>query len=233
MRYRAAQEGASEFSGTACITDEYAQKFQSAAAKTVLDRSASAKGASEVLDVIDLSGNKIGTYPRQTVEKYNLVHRAIGYAGALASCVLFFKLELRRVLVHNSNGHIYVHQRSPNKSMHASYYDMFVGGLLLSGETAAEGARNEVVEELGIFGGQLEHLFDTVWLGSKNRVFLSCFRVVAEDSDISHNDGEVVWGQFISLSELHNMMQSEDFVPGGLKAWAETCSRNLHHKYLQ
>eukprot|EP00961_Rhodomonas_salina_P018180 244450-Rhodomonas_salina.3 len=38
-------------------------------------------------------------------------------------------------------GEIYVHQRSPEKSMHGSFYDMFVGGLVLAAEAVPDAAR--------------------------------------------------------------------------------------------
>ena len=42
--------------------------------------------------------------------------------------------------------------------MHASYFDMFVGGLPLAGESPREAARNEVGEELGIRNHPLEEV---------------------------------------------------------------------------
>lgn len=150
------------------------------------------------------------------MEKFNLLIPAIG------------------VLVHNEHGQIYVHQRSPTKSMHASYYDMMVGGLPLAGESILDAARNEVGEELGIRDEALHRLFTVTWLGSRNRVILTIFRVcVPEGVKIVHDDGEVVWGKFVSLSELEVMMQREKFVPGGLKAWQETVNRSFHTRYLK
>jgi len=35
------------------------------------------------------------------------------------------------------------------------------------------------------------------------------------------------------LSELDAMMEREQFVPGGLKAWQETVDRSLHTTYLK
>ena len=175
------------------------------------------KGGSELLGVVDTSGREIAVLPREYVEKFNLLIPAIG------------------VLVHNKRGEIYVHQRSALKSMHASYFDMFVGGLPLAGETVLAAACNEVREELGVCCDQfpLEPLFTVTWLGSRNRVILSVFRVcVHGDNDVVHNDGEVVWGKFMGLAELSNRMERDPFVPGGLKAWRETVARGIHTKYL-
>jgi len=179
------------------------------------DGRAGEKGSSELLTVVSMQNQPIAVYPRRTVEEHNLLHPAIG------------------VLVHNSKGEIYVHQRSPEKSMHGSFYDMFVGGLVLAAEAVPDAARNEVKEELGIEGKELEELFEVVWLASTNRVVLRVFRVEAEDADVSYNDGEVVWGKFMPLAELEAMMAKESFVPGGKKAWEETVKRDLHTKYLK
>ncbi|EKX30926.1 hypothetical protein GUITHDRAFT_149609 [Guillardia theta CCMP2712] len=152
------------------------------------------KGSAEQLDVISLQGARIFTLQRRFVEKYNLLHSAVG------------------ILVHNRQGQIYVHRRSPRKSMHALHYDMFVGGLLLSGEAPMTGARNEVREELGIEREDLEEV------------------AVEGEHEIKFNDGEVIWGRFMSLVELEDMMSKEEFVPGGLKAWQETVDRGFHTK---
>jgi hypothetical protein len=40
-------------------------------------------------------------------------------------------------------------------------------------------------------------------------------------------------GKFMFLSELDAMMEREQFVPGGLKAWQETVDRSLHTTYLK
>jgi len=84
---------------------------------------ASEKGSKELLSVVDVAGREIAVLPRAYVEKFNLLIPAVG------------------VIVHNTQGQIYVHQRSPTKSKHASYFDMMVGGLPLAGETVLEAAR--------------------------------------------------------------------------------------------
>ena len=72
---------------------------------------------------ITAGGLGIGMYPRPFVEQYNLLHRAIG------------------CLVTDADGRIYIHQRSPAKSVHPSMYDTYVGGLVVAGERPSEAAR--------------------------------------------------------------------------------------------
>lgn len=73
--------------------------------------------------VITADGTGIGMYPRRTVESFNLLHVAIG------------------CLVLDTNGRVYVHRRSAKKSVHPSRYDMYVGGLVVAGESPADAAR--------------------------------------------------------------------------------------------
>ena len=83
--------------------------------------------------------------------------------------------------------------------------------------------------------GAEEELFTLTWLSTSNRVILTIFRVcIASDAVIEHDDGEVVWGRFMSLQELDGMMrEGKPFVPGGLKAWQEAQARAIPNKYLK
>ena len=87
-------------------------------------------------------------------------------------------------------------------------------------------------EELGIEiapgVASMEHMFDHEFMGDRNRVVVSCYRVTVEQTDcVRHNDGEVVWGQWMPVPELIEMLQKESFVPGGLAMWLETLRRGL------
>jgi isopentenyldiphosphate isomerase len=73
--------------------------------------------------VISTKGTVLGVFQRVYVEKHNLLHRAVG------------------LFVQNEAGEVYVHRRAPTKSMHPNMYDMFVGGLVVAGETVEQGAR--------------------------------------------------------------------------------------------
>lgn len=73
--------------------------------------------------MISTKGTVLGVFQRVYVEKHNLLHRAVG------------------LFVQNEAGEVYVHRRAPTKSMHPNMYDMFVGGLVVAGETVEQGAR--------------------------------------------------------------------------------------------
>ena len=55
---------------------------------------------------------------------------------------------------------------------------------------------------------------------------------VTSDEQVRFQDGEVVWGAFHTLAELRAAMAREEFVPGGLKAWAETERAGFVARYL-
>lgn len=174
------------------------------------------KGAGELLDVIDEDSNVLCVRARKDVENHNLLHRAVG------------------VLVHDREGRIYVHKRSPNKSSNPSCYDMLVGGLVLSGESSIDAARGEVGEELGLVSASPQLLFTTKFMSRKIRCFVDMYRVeYSEGNAIRHDDGEVVWGKFMSLDELQAMMENETFVPGGLACWRALCEQGFDKTFLK
>jgi len=170
------------------------------------------KGSRELLEVISTNGDTLGVFPRAYVEKHNLLHRAVG------------------VFVQNDSGEVYVHRRAPTKSVHPNLYDMFVGGLVVAGETVEEGAKNEALEELGIEIhpdiAEISPMFTHDFMGPRNRVIVSCFQVVMhKPQTIRHDDGEVVWGQWMNITDLEKMIEKEEFVPGGLCMWNEALRR--------
>jgi hypothetical protein len=67
--------------------------------------------------------------------------------------------------------------------------------------------RNEAKEELGIQIApdiaEISPLFTHDFMGPRNRVAVSCFRVVMHKPEtVTHDDGEVVWGQWMSVADL-------------------------------
>jgi len=173
-----------------------------------------ARGAEEMIEVISNDGTPLGVYPRQVVERHNLLHAAIG------------------CLVLDDEGRIYVHQRSPAKSVHPSRFDMYVGGLVVAGESPEEAARCELQEELGIAMTMsldcLEPTFVTPFMGKRNRVLVHCFKMVLPAGfELKHQDGEVVWGDWMAPNQLAKMIAAEEFVPGGLAMWEETLRRGI------
>src|SRR5689334_4996510 len=90
--------------------------------------------AEELLDVVDEDDRVTGQAPRGEVYARRLRHR----------CVFVF--------VRDRAGRIFVHRRTAGKLMFPSLYDMFVGGVVGTGESYEDAALREAEEELGVSG---------------------------------------------------------------------------------
>src|SRR6476646_4167697 len=94
----------------------------------------------ELVDVIDYDGNNVRVVTRREMRENNLPHR----------CTY--------VLVFNSRGELFVHQRTPLKDVYPLYWDVCVGGVLTAGESFDDSAVREVREEIGV-DAPVEKLF--------------------------------------------------------------------------
>lgn len=91
-----------------------------------------AEPANEIFDLVDDSGNIIGSEKRAIVHAKGLLHRAV------------------YVWVFNSSRHLLIQQRSPLKSIGPNLWDLSVAEHLTQGETYLQAAIRGLSEELGI-----------------------------------------------------------------------------------
>ncbi len=105
------------------------------------DGEARLTAAEEIVDLVDEDDNVIGRAPRREVRARNLLHREVG------------------AIVRNRRGEIYVHRRVDTKNVFPGMYDMFVAGIVTSGESYDGAIRRELAEELGIEGVEPAFLF--------------------------------------------------------------------------
>ena len=159
----------------------------------------------ELVDLVDRTNQVVGQADRRTVRTQNLLHRGVG------------------ILVQNSAGQVYVHQRTPTKDVFPGLFDMFVGGVVGSGESYDLAARRETEEELGVSGAEPEFLFEHLYEGPLNRSFIRVYRVVY-DGPITHQESEIVWGAWIDHSALEAWSREVEIVPDGLEVF---------HRYLE
>jgi isopentenyldiphosphate isomerase len=150
----------------------------------------------EVVTLVDRSGTVLGTAERAVVRRDNLRHAATA------------------VLVRDDGARIYVHRRSPDKDWAPGAHDAAAGGMLTAGEEPAGSAARELAEELGITGTALRTLGLSVYEDDTTRCVEHCFETTW-DGPITHADGEVVWGAWMTLAELdrHLADPSWSFVP--------------------
>jgi 8-oxo-dGTP pyrophosphatase MutT (NUDIX family) len=151
---------------------------------------------SEIVALVDRSGAVVGSAPRSVVRRDNLLHSATA------------------VLVRDPAGRIYVHRRSPAKDWAPSHHDAAAGGVIGYGEEPPVAAVRELAEELGVTGADLRPLGLSVYEDDTTRCVEHCFETVW-DGPLTHADGEVVWGAWMTLTELDRHLSDPGwpFVP--------------------
>lgn len=155
----------------------------------------------EWVDLVDRENRVIGRALRSEIRQKNLLHRGIA------------------VLVRNSRGQVYVHQRTATKDLFPALYDMFVGGVVGAGEDYLQAAVREAQEELGVEKGELEFLFDHLYEGPQNFSWVRCYRVTW-DGPIRHQPEEVQWGDWMDEDALEQWTREVTIVPDGLDVFA-------------
>lgn len=157
--------------------------------------------ASELVDVTDREGRTIAVVTRREMREKNLPHR----------CTY--------ILVFNSRGELFVHLRTATKDVYPSYWDTNVGGVLSAGETFPQGARRELLEELGI-DAEPEELFPFRYEDGRTMAHAAVFRLV-HDGPFRLQPEEIVRGEFLPLDEVEGRLQRDPFCPDGVLVLAE------------
>ena len=157
--------------------------------------------ADELVDVIDDAGRTIGVVTRREMRQQRLPHR----------CVY--------LLVFNSHGDLFIHQRTATKDVYPSYWDVAVGGVLAAGEDFDGGAVREGREEIGI-ALQPEPLFPFKYSDSATLVHGMVYRAT-HDGPFHLQPEEIIRGEFVLLEKVASRAESEPFCPDGLAVLAE------------
>jgi 8-oxo-dGTP pyrophosphatase MutT (NUDIX family) len=122
------------------------------------------------------------------------------------------------VLCHNGAGEVFVHRRTDTKDVFPAMYDMFVAGMVLTGESYAQAAERELHEELGIQGVEPRFLFKHLYRGRDNPNWSAVFEITW-DRGIAPLRDEIAWGAFMARDELARRLDQWPFVPDGLEIY--------------
>ena len=157
----------------------------------------------EILDIVDEEDRVVGQAPRRRVYAERLRHRAAF------------------VLVRDASGRVFVHRRTARKLVFPSRYDMFVGGVLGTGETYDEAARREAAAELGVPTlpaptPLFRFLYDT-----PEHTWWSAVYEVRCDVPVHPQPEEVDWYAFLTEDELRRRLDEGEWpwVPDGFEAY--------------
>lgn len=157
--------------------------------------------ADELVDVVDEEGRTIATVRRREIRERRLPHR----------CVY--------LLVFNSQGELFIHQRTSTKDVYPSHWDVCVGGVLAAGEMFDTGARRELEEELGVQADPL-FLFHHHYGDQATVAHGAVFRVT-HNGPFRLQREEIVFGEFVSVPEAMARTQRQPFCPDGVEVLAE------------
>ena len=153
----------------------------------------------ELVDVINEAGETIGVVPRSMMRGRRLPHR----------CVY--------ILMFNTRGEIFIHQRTATKDIYPSYWDLAAGGVLAAGESFDDGAVRECHEELGVVT-PLTFLFPFRYADERTIAQAQVYRAV-HDGPFRLQPEEVVQGRFVTREELAHLIAERPFCPDGLQVW--------------
>jgi isopentenyldiphosphate isomerase len=155
--------------------------------------------ADELIDVVDEEDRVVAQARRCEVRRRNLRHR----------CVY--------ILVFNSAGQLFVHQRTAGKDIFPEYWDVTVGGVLGAGEGYDAGARRELREELGIQGVSLRRLFPMRYEDRDNTVHGLVYSCTS-DGPLRLQASEIAVGEWMDLDVVLERTARDRFCPDGLEA---------------
>jgi len=162
----------------------------------------------ELVDVIDDAGQTVRTVTRYEMRTQRLPHR----------CAY--------ILVFNARGELFIHLRTATKDVFPSHWDSTIGGVLGAGEDFDEGARREVIEELGV-ALPLEPLFPFRYQDEHTRQQAMVYRAYS-DGPFRLQAEEIVRGEFVSLAVHRERSRTEPFCPDGLEV-----VREFERRYIE
>ena len=147
--------------------------------------------ADELVEEVDERGNVLRVVTRAQMRAEQLRHR----------CTYVFVVD--------GGGRLLIHQRSADKEVYPSYWDVCAGGVCTAGESWDDSARRELAEELGI-DAPLEHLGHGTWEGGGASLVGHVY-LARSDGPFRFADGEVVQARFVDDAELDELLTTEPF----------------------
>lgn len=135
-----------------------------------------------------------------------------------------YKLSVHSWII-NSKGHILIQKRNETIKRHPGKW-AFTGGAVDAGESSLEGAIREVKEELGILTSKDEIEFFISFKREKGFVDVWLIKKDIDIKDISLQKEEVSTAKWVSLKELKQLIDNDEFVPS-VKLYFELFARLL------
>lgn len=151
----------------------------------------------EMIDIVNENDEVINTVPRSVMRAKKLRHRVV------------------RVFLFNSKGELFIHQRTFEKDIYPGYYDTSIAGTVTTKSYDKEAIR-ELEEEVGIKCEKLEYLFR--FNSTAPLAFYQIYKCIY-DKELKLQKEEIIWGKFMPLSDVKDLIKKEKFHPSGIKAF--------------
>lgn len=135
----------------------------------------------EYFDVVNENDEVIGKASREEVHEKHIIHRAV------------------TIFVFNSNGELYMIQRSRHKKLNPLKWQGSASGHVESGETYEYAAQRELKEELNI-NAELKFEFELKAFSDEQREFFKLYSC-RYDGEIETNE-EVEQSKFMQIDEI-------------------------------
>lgn len=149
------------------------------------------------VEIVDLDNQVIDHVPRQQMRQQNLLHRAV------------------KVLICNEKGEVFVHRRTSTKDLFPGMHDLFVGGVVESGESYDEAAARRLAVEVKVTGVQPEFICCHLHQGARSRAWIHIYRIFW-DGPMEYDSDNIEWTGWVPLNELDLWVCRTSVVPMGL-----------------
>ena len=166
----------------------------------------------ELFDIYDEVGGRLGKMPRDQVHRSGVWHRAVN------------------VFLFNPDGDLLIQQRAPAKDVCPLKWDLSVAEHLQSGESYLEAAHRGIQEELSLrcdelslLGSPTTHQLVLPEQNLKNCEFTQCYRGEV-NGEVNLDPVEVADWRYVGITDLCEQLRS---TPSRFTPWFVELSRHV------
>jgi len=154
------------------------------------------------------------------VDERDRVIGVVDRSEAVAAGLLY---RMSMVLCRDEAGRYLVHRRPESSSRFPGEYSWLVAGAVSAGESYAEAAGRELLEEMGV-RASVRPLFKFLCRGELSPYWFAVHEATVDQEQIAPQVAEVAWHGWLSGTELRKAMTSWKFVSD---------SRDAYRRYLE
>ncbi|WP_415960635.1 NUDIX hydrolase [Streptomyces sp. 021-4] len=154
------------------------------------------------------------------VDEHDRVVGVVDRREAVAASLLY---RMSMVLCRDETGRYLVHRRPESSSRFPGEYSWLVAGAVHAGESYAEAAGRELLEEMGV-RASVRPLFTFLCRGELSPYWFAVYEATVSQEQIAPQVAEVAWHGWLSGTELRDAMTNWKFVSD---------SRDAYRRYLE